>query len=39
MLTPQLAGISRQVLGEPVADWSMHRDRIVAALDFVITGI
>ncbi len=39
MLTPQLAGISRQDLGEPVADWSVHRDRIVAALDFLITGI
>ncbi len=39
LLTPQLAGISIQELGEPVADWTLHRDRIIAALDFLLTGI
>jgi toxin CcdB len=39
LLTPQLAGIATQTLGEPVADWTVHRDRIIAALDFLLTGI
>lgn len=39
LLTPQLAGIPTQELGEPVTDWTMHRDRIIAALDFLLTGI
>lgn len=39
MITPQLAGISRKQLGQPVADLSAQRDVIVAALDLLITGI
>jgi toxin CcdB len=39
LLTPQLAGIPIRELGEPVADWTAHHDRIVAALDFLLTGI
>lgn len=39
MLTPQLAGISKKELGAEAADFSMHRDKIIAALDFLITGI
>lgn len=39
MLTPQLAGISKQQVGAKVADLAMHRDEIMAALDLLITGI
>ncbi|HRX69690.1 MAG: CcdB family protein [Gammaproteobacteria bacterium] len=39
LLTPQLAGIPLQELGEPITDWTTHRDRIIAALDFLLTGI
>jgi len=39
MLTPQLAGIARQHLGTQVGDLTPHRDEIIAALDFLITGI
>jgi len=39
MLTPQLAGISKQQVGAKVADLSRHRDEIIAALDLLITGI
>ncbi|MCB1918529.1 MAG: CcdB family protein [Candidatus Competibacteraceae bacterium] len=39
LLTPQLAGIPIQELGKPVADWTTYRDRIIAALDFLFTGI
>ena len=39
LLTPQLAGITVRDLGEPVADWTDRRDRIIAALDFLLTGI
>lgn len=39
LMTPQLAGISRKELGPEVTDFSVHRDAIIAALDFLITGI
>lgn len=39
LMTPQLAGISRKALGAEAADFSMHRDAIIAALDFLITGV
>jgi toxin CcdB len=38
MLTPQLAGISKRELGEPIADLSSARDEIIAAIDFLVTG-
>lgn len=39
VLTPQLAGIAQKELGPPVADISARRDEIIAALDFLISGI
>lgn len=39
LLTPQLAGISRKELGAAVADLSDQRDVIMAAMDFLLTGI
>lgn len=39
MLTPQLAGIERKLLGTEVAVLSAHRNEIVAALDLLLTGI
>jgi toxin CcdB len=39
MMTPQLAGIPKKVLGPQVASLSVQRDIIIAALDFLITGI
>lgn len=39
MLTPQLAGISKKLLGPAVADLSCHRNEIIGALDILITGI
>ena len=39
MLTPELAGVSRKALGEPVANLSAERAAIIAALDLAITGI
>lgn len=38
MLTPQLAGIAKRQLGEPVADLTVRRDEIIAALDWLLTG-
>lgn len=38
-MTPQLAGISRKELGAEVAQLTAHRDNIIAALDFLVTGI
>jgi toxin CcdB len=38
MLTPQLAGISKRELGEPIADLSSAREEIIAAIDFLVTG-
>jgi toxin CcdB len=39
MLTPQLAGIPKGELGSPVAQVQQHRTEIIAALDFLVTGI
>ncbi len=39
MLVPQLAGISLDDLGSEVASAAEHRNDIIAALDFLITGI
>lgn len=39
MLTPQLAGIPKRLLGPQVADLSDSRDEILAAIDLLLTGI
>lgn len=39
MLTSQLAGVGKQQLGLPGADFSSHRSEVVAALDLLFTGI
>ncbi len=39
MMVPQLAGIATSELGAPVANVVQHRGDVVAALDFLITGI
>ena len=39
LVTPQLAGIAAKELGPAVANLSTQRSVIVAALDFLITGI
>ena len=39
MITPQLAGVAVRELGASVADVSDQRAVIVAALDFLISGI
>jgi toxin CcdB len=38
LLTPQLAGVRIDVLGEVVSNVASQRDRIVQALDFLLTG-
>jgi toxin CcdB len=37
--TAELAGVSASMLGEPVGDAENYRDDIIAALDFLFTGI
>lgn len=39
MLTPELAGVSRKILGEQIGNLSDKRSSIIAALDLLITGI
>jgi toxin CcdB len=39
MLVPQLAGISISEMGPSVATIANHREEVVAALDFLITGV
>ena len=39
MDTAQLAGVSRQVIGKQVEDLSGERATIMAALDFLVSGI
>lgn len=39
LLTPQLAGIVRSDLGPAVTDINHYRTEIIAALDFLISGI
>jgi toxin CcdB len=39
MMAPQLAGIAASDLGAPVASVAEHRGEVVAALDFLISGV
>ena len=39
LLTPQLAGVPRKALGEPVTSLAAERRAIIDALDLVFTGI
>ena len=39
MVVPQLAAIATGALGDPVGSAAQHRDEVLAALDFLITGI
>jgi len=39
VLTQQMASIPAKILAEPVTDLSPYRDEIIAAIDFLITGI
>lgn len=39
LLVPQLAGISITELGTEVSSIAPHRNEVVAALDFLVTGI
>ncbi len=39
VLTPQIAGIGRNHVGEPIASLATYRAELVAALDFLISGI
>ncbi len=39
MLTPELAGVSRKILGEQIGNLSNKRNSIISALDLLITGI
>jgi toxin CcdB len=39
MLTPQMAGIPKSELGAPVTRVEQHRFEIIAAIDFLLTGI
>ncbi|MGD7035533.1 CcdB family protein [Methylotuvimicrobium buryatense] len=39
VLTQQIAGIDRKYLGKEICDLSQYRSEIIAALDFIISGI
>lgn len=39
MLTPELAGVPKRVLGAHIASLAADREAIIAALDLVFTGI
>jgi len=39
MLTPQVAGIPARELGPVAGDLASHRDKIIAAVDFLVSGI
>ena len=39
VLAQQIAGVDRKMLGKAVADLSRYRPVIIAALDFVVSGI
>jgi toxin CcdB len=39
VMTQSLAGIDRNVLGEPVNDLTQYRSEIFDAIDFVLSGI
>lgn len=38
-LSHQLAGVDRKMLGKAVANLSRYRPEIIAALDFIVSGI
>lgn len=38
-MTQQIAGVDRSVLGKEAYDLSAYRSEIIAALDFIISGI
>jgi toxin CcdB len=38
VITQQISGFDRKVLGKPTADLSSYRHEIVSAIDFVISG-
>jgi toxin CcdB len=38
-MTPQIAGIDRKHVGEEVGDLSQNRAEIIAAVDFMLSGI
>ena len=38
LMTPQLAGVARNELGPVTGSLAGHRDTILAALDFLLTG-
>jgi hypothetical protein len=39
LATHELFAVDRRLLRQPIANLSDHRDAIIAALDFVFTGI
>jgi toxin CcdB len=39
LMTPELAGVSVRNLGEKIASLQERRDEIIAALDFLLTGV
>lgn len=39
LLTPQLAGIAKNGLGDVMVNLAAYRDDIIGALDFLLTGI
>lgn len=39
VMTQNLAGIDRNILGEPIGDLTHYRSDIFAAIDFVLSGI
>lgn len=39
LLTPELAGVPRKILGEPLANLAGERRAVIEALDLLITGI
>jgi toxin CcdB len=39
LLTPQMAGIPKSELGNPVARVDQHRFEVIAAVDFLLTGV
>lgn len=38
-LSHQLSGVDRKMLGKAVANLSRHRAEIIAALDFIVSGV
>jgi toxin CcdB len=39
MVTPQVAGIPARHLGPIAGDLGSHRDKIIAAVDFLLSGV